>query len=311
MKRFLPLILFLVYCFQLTAQKACFIKGSFIAAFYSKHDQKIKLVNTFTDQVFSWFTYTGPEPVMWFADNVLVVLDNTNVTLFNFQNNSKTKYILKGKLIPNTILEIVDRDGAVIITQLVSQQQIAYLQKTEKMQLVAACMSGNEKKIVLQWKKNEQQYLNFYDVAETLQLKWQLNISNATETAFVLNLNGTHLAKWNGKETELIETGSQKAFQVISNNNRCLRFNSKDELICIDKQNQSASLYSKNKESVYKSSGSIWFTNRIVISPDKQESFIEWDESFVSDDLVMAIGFGTKCVALMKNGLVLLFFDQK
>ncbi len=311
MKRFLPLILFLVYCFQLTAQKACFIKGSFIAAFYSKHDQKIKLVNTFTDQVFSWFTYTGPEPVMWFADNVLVVLDNTNVTLFNFQNSEKTKYTIKGKLIPNTLLEIVDKDEAVIITHLVSQQQIAYLQKTEKMKLIAACMSGNEKKILLHWKKNEQQYLNFYEVAETLQPTWQLDISNATETAFVLNLNGTHLARWNGKETELIETGSQKAFHVISNNNRCLRFNSKDELICIDKQNQSASLYSKNKESVYKTAGSIWFTDRIVISPDKQESFIAWDESFVSDDLVMAIGFGTKCVALMKNGLVLLFFDQK
>lgn len=311
MKRFLTVILFLLYCFQLTAQKACFIKGSFIAAFYSQHDQKIKLVNTFTDQVFAWYTYTGPEPVMWFADNVLVVLDNTNVTLFNFQNNGKTKYTIKGKLIPNTLLEIVDKEEAVTVLHLVSQQQIAYLPKIEKIQLIAACMSGNEKKIVIHWKNNERQFLQFYEVAETLQSKWQLDISNATETAFILNLNGNHLARWNGKETELIETGSQKTLQTIGNNNRCLRFTTKDELICIDEKKQSTSIYSNKKESVYKSTGSRWYSDRIVISPDKQESFIQWDESCVSDDLAMTIGFGSKCVALSKNGLVLLFFDQK
>lgn len=311
MKRFLLIILLLFYSFQLTAQKACFIKGSFIAAFYSKHDQKIKLVNTFTNQVFSWFTYTGPEPVMWFADNVLVVPDNTNVTLFNFQNNSKTKYTIKGKLIPNTLLEIVDKDEAVTVTHLLLQQQIASLPKTEKMQLVAASMSGNEKKIVLHWKKDKQELLSFYEVAETLQLKWQLDISNATALVFILNINGDHLARWNGKETELIETGSQKIVQVIGNNYRCLRFNSKDELICITQPDEGTSLYVKNKDNVYKLKVSMWYKDRTVISPDKQESFIEWEESCVSDDLVMAIGFGSKCVALMKNGLVLLFFDQK
>ena len=57
-----------------------------MAAFYSQHDQKIKLVNTFTNQVFYWYEYKGPEPIMWFTDNLLVVIDNSNVAVSNLQS---------------------------------------------------------------------------------------------------------------------------------------------------------------------------------------------------------------------------------
>lgn len=311
MNRFLPVILFLFYCFQLSAQKACFIKGSFIAAFYSKHDQKIKFVNTFTNQVFYWYEYKGSEPVMWFANNLLLAIDKKNVIVSNFQTGKKNQYAITGKLIPNTLLQLIESDEAISISHIVTQKQMTYFQKPAGLQYVSAIMSGNEKKISIHWKKDDRQFLCFYEVVDTLQLKWQLDISGNSNTSFILNLNGNHLAKWNGKETELIETGSQKTLQIIGNNNRCLRFNTKDELICVDEQNQSTSLYSKNKESVYKSAGSMWYKDRIVISPDNQESFIAWDESCVSDDLDMTIGFGSKCVALLKNGLVFLFFDQK
>lgn len=311
MKRLLPILLLLFYCFQLSAQKACFIKGSFIAAFYSKHDQKIKFVNTFTNQVFYWYEYKGSEPVMWFANNLLLAVDKKNVIVSNFQTGKKNQYTITGKLIPNTLLQLIESDEAISISHIVTQKQMTYFQKPAGLQYVSASMSGNEKKISIHWKKDDRQFLCFYEVVDTLQLKWQLDISGNSNTSFILNLNGHHLAKWNGKETELIETGSQKTLQIIGNNNRCLRFNTKDELICVDEQNQSTSLYSKNKDSVYKSAGSMWYKDRIVISPDKQESFIEWDESCVSDDLAMTIGFGSKCVALLKNGLVFLFFDQR
>lgn len=311
MKRFLPLITLFLSGFQLSAQKACFIKGSFIAAFYSQHDQKIKFANTFTNQVFYWYNYSGPEPVMWFADNLLVVIENNIVTVSSFQTNKKNQYTITGKLIPNTLLQLIESNDAIIITHIITQKQVAYSVKTRGFQYVSANMSGNEKKMIICWKKEAHQFLCFYEVADTLQLKWQQDISDATENVFALNTNGNHYAKWNGKETGVFETDSNTLLQNLKNSYRCLRFNTKDELICINQPDQGTSLYAKNKDNVYKSKTTMWYKDRTVISPDKQESFIEWDESCVSDDLDMTIGFGSKCVALLKNGLVFLFFDQR
>ncbi len=193
MNRFLPVILLLFYCFQLSAQKACFIKGSFIAAFYSKHDQKIKFVNTFTNQVFYWYEYKGSEPVMWFANNLLLAIDKKNVIVSNFQTGKKNQYAITGKLIPNTLLQLIESDEAISISHIVTQKQITYFQKPAGLQYVSAIMSGNEKKIIIHWKKEDRQFLCFYEVVDTLQLKWQLHISGNSNTSFILNLNGNHL----------------------------------------------------------------------------------------------------------------------
>lgn len=310
MKRFLPL-LFLCLSFQLTAQKACFIKGGFMAAFYSQHDQKIKLVNTFTNQVFYWYEYKGPEPMMWFADNLLVVIDNSNVAVSNFQTGKKENYTLAGKPIPNTLFQLMETDGAISITHIITQKQSAYLQKPAGARYVAAAISNNQECLAIHWKKEDRQLMCVYNITDTLQTIWQQEASGNNELAFVLNNNGDHIAIWNGKETVLIETTTGKELQTIKNPYRCLRFTPKDELICTNKSNQSASLYTKNKEGLYKSTFSNWFKNGNFLSSDRQEAYIEWDESFVSDDLLIAIGFGQKAVALFKNGPAFLFFNQK
>lgn len=282
-----------------------------MAAFYSRHDQKIKLVNTFTNQVFYWYEYKGAEPVMWFNENLLVVIDNNKVALSNFQTGKKESYLLTGTPIPNTLLQINETEESISITHIVTQKQKAFLPKASGLHYVAASVSNNEKCIAIHWKKQNEQLLSIYNIADTLQLKWQQKKPADNELFVALNNNGDHAAIWNGKETVLIETTTGNELQTIKNPYRCLRFTPKDELICTNKSNQSAALYTKNKDGLYKSTSSAWFKNGNFLSPDKQEEYIEWDETIVSDDLLIAIGFGQKAVALYKNGPAFLFFTQK
>ncbi len=100
MKQFLLFLSVFFFGLPLSAQKACFIKGSFIAAVYTEPDHKIKFLNTFTNQVFSSFEYSDAEPQMWFAENQLVVISGKQMTVAVFKTHKNISMQLRVSQFP-------------------------------------------------------------------------------------------------------------------------------------------------------------------------------------------------------------------
>ncbi len=198
-----------------------------------------------------------------------------------------------------------------MIKQISTQKNTGFLTGKDSMTALAIAFSNSGKKTCIAWKKENKDILACYTIADTLTALWQLDITGTKETALALNQDGSLLAMWNGKSTTIISTATGNLEQTINENFRSIRFTVKDELICINNQNQSASLFSKTKSGQFKYATSTWFKDGKFLYADNREEFIEWEEETVSDDLTMAIGFSSNAFALYKNGRAFLFFTEK
>lgn len=309
----IPLILFLFYCCCLNskngyAQKATFINGNFVAAFYSEHDKQVKFVNTFTTQAFAWFTYSGSEPKMWFIGSQLLVVNEKEAVVSGLENNNIKKYILTGKSIQNTLWQWSENDSAVFITNITTQKIISKLVKEGNKKIVDITVSSNEKNALITYSISTQLLLCFYTIAETPVLIWQKEINTKEVIIPVLNNTGNLIAVWNGYETTLLSSTDGSSIQTISDQYQVLRFTAKDELICINRENPKAALLTKTKTNQFKIKEIATFKNGLFVHPNGKEFTIEWNIQYVSDDLTMCIGFGDKVVGLYKNGPTFLFF---
>lgn len=309
----LLLKLFLIFncCFSNNnthAQKASFINGNFIVAFYSEHDKQVKFVNTNTTQAFAWFTYTSAEPKMWFVGSQLIVINEQEAIVSGLSNNSVKKYALTGKPILNTMWQWSETESAVLITHISTQKQIAKLIKEGNQKVVDITVSGDEKKAMVFYKKGTQVLLSFYTIAEAPVLIWQKEISAKENLILNLNNTGNLIAVWDGSVTTLLSTTDGSILQTIGDQYQVLRFTAKDELICINLASPKAALFTKPKSNQFKIKEVATFISGLFVHPNGKESTLEWNIQYVSDDLTMCIGFGDKVVGLYKNGPTFLFF---
>lgn len=312
MNKPLILILFLFNCglnsLKSYAQKAAFINGNFIAAFYSEHDQQVKFVNTYTTQAFAWFTYTGSEPKMWFVGSQLIVINEKEATVSGLESNNIKKYTLTGKPIQNTMWQWSENDSMVLITNITTQKQTAKLLKEDNKKIVDIAVSGDEKKALITYSTGTQTFLSFYSIAEISLLIWQKEINTNKNLLLTLNNTGNLLAVWDGSVTTLLSSANGSIVQTIGDQYQVLRFTAKDELICINPSNSKVALHTKAKSNEFKIKEVALFKSGLFVHPSGKESTLEWDMQYVSDDLTMAIGFGQKVVGLYKSGPTFLFF---
>jgi hypothetical protein len=306
MKKGLFLVCFFTAVFS-TAQKAAFINGGFIAAVYSPHDQKIKFINTYTNQAFSSYDYKGGEPQLWFAGVELVIINNETATITSFQKDEKITYPLRGKTIYGTAAAIVESGDTIIIKHISMLKEFGRLQRKTGATIAAAATSSDEKRICIAWKKESETVLTCYEINSGTVL-WETVTDNYTAPEIFMNKNGSLLATWNGKSTALLDGATGKSLQQFENDQRCIRITQKDEIICSNPGAAIVTLFTKNKSGTYKQTESIRLNRTRTNTPDGKEIVLDWDEKCVSDDLQMSIGFGTRVVALNKNGPVFLFF---
>ena len=309
----LPMIFFLIFscCFSNNntyAQKASFINGNFIVAFYSEHDKQVKFVNTYTTQAFAWFTYTGAEPKMWFVGSQLIVVNEKEAIVSGLESNNIKKYILTGMPIQNTMWQWSENDSMVLITNITTQKPITKLVKEGNKKINTIAVSGDEKKAVITYAIGTQLLLSFYTIAETPVLVWQKEISAKENLILAINNTGNLIAVWNGSVTTLLSSTDGSVVQTISDQYQVLRFTAKDELICINLTNPKAALLTKTKSNEFKIKEVVTFKSGLFVHPNGKESILEWNIQYISDDLTMAIGFGDKVVGLYKNGPTFLFF---
>ncbi len=308
MKQFAAILLAFIFIANAAAQKACFMPGGFIAAFYSEHDKKIKFINTYTNQSFAAFIYNDSEPVMWFAGTQLVVVNKNKVSVASFQKNEKTNHVVNGTAIKGTLLQIIETVDSLIIKQIVTDKQIAAIAKKEGGKLLAVAISADEKKLCIVLSGENEKNLSCYTMDASVTKLWQLPVADNYDYALNLSFKGDLLATGGGKKTELINTINGKTEQSINGDLLFLRFTSKDEFICINQSNRLVTLFAKNKSGVFKAVQSELYKQGIYPSQTGKEFPLTWEESSVSDDLSMVIGFGNGAVGLYKTGVVMLFF---
>jgi hypothetical protein len=309
----IQVILFLIFHCCLSnnntyAQKASFINGNFIVAFYSEHDKQVKFVNTYTTQAFAWFHYTGAEPKMWFVGSQLIVVNEKEAIVSGLESNNIKKYTLTGKPIQNTMWQWSENDSVIIITSIITEKQTAKLIKESNKKIIELVISSDEKKMLITSSQEAKQLLSFYTIAETPVLIWQNEISSKENLVLSLNSTGNLIAMWDGSVTTLLSTTDGSIVQTIGNQYQVLRFTAKDELICINLANPKAALFTKPKSNLFKIKGVATFKSGLFVHPNGKESILEWNIQYISDDLTMAIGFGDKVVGLYKNGPTFLFF---
>jgi hypothetical protein len=308
MKQLATIFLLFVCITNAAAQKACFMSGGFIAAFYSGHDQKIKFINTYTNQAFASFTFTDGEPTMWFAGTMLVAVHQNKAFVASFQKNEKTNHLLTGAAVQGTLLQYIETADSVIIQHIVTGLQVAAVPKKSNEQVVTATISNHEKTLCLVLSNQTEKTISCYSLNATATMLWQTPIGNSNEYTVQLSFKGNLLALWDGRKTDLINTANGTVEQTITSGLQLVRFTVKDELICINQNNRLVTLFAKNKSGMFKSVQSELFKAGIYPSQTGKEFPLVWEEVSVSDDLTMAIGFGTGAVGLYKNGVVLLFF---
>ncbi len=306
MKRLLLFTCIITALFS-TAQKAAFIHGGFIAAAYSQYDQRIKFINTYTNQVFASYECGNQEPRLWFAGIELMIVNTETVTVANFQKNEKTTYPLRGKPLYGTMAELIETADSVMVMHISLQKTYGSIIKKTGATVAAAVMSGDEKRVCIAWKKEDEIVLACYELYSSAIL-WETVIENSTAMELFMNNNGTLLVKWNGKSTELLDGTNGKFIQQLGNDQHCIRITQKDEIICANTTSEIVTLFSKNKNGIYKQTASIRMNRSRTNAPDGKEVVIDWDEKCVSDDLQMSISFGTRVIALNKNGPLFLFF---
>ncbi len=309
----LPVIFFLIFNCCLSnnstyAQKASFINGNFIVAFYSERDKQVKFVNTYTTQTFAWFHYSGAEPKMWFVGSQLIVVNEKEAIVSGLESNNMKKYTLTGKPIPNTAWQWSENDSMVLITNITTQKPITKLVKEGNKKINTIAVSGDEKKALITYAIGTQLLLNFYTIAETPVLVWQKDISAKEKLVLAMNNTGNLIALWNGSLTTLLSTTDGSILQTIGDQYQVLRFSAKDELICINLANPKVALFTKMKANQFKIKNTATFKSGLFVHPSGKESVLEWNIQYVSDDLTMAIGFGDKVVGLYKNGPTFLFY---
>jgi hypothetical protein len=290
------------------SQKVAFINGGFIAAAYSGYDQKVKLINTYTNQVFAWHPFKGADPDLWFAGTLLVVANNQTATAVNFQKNEKTEYTLKGKAVYGTLLELVE-DGDTILLKNITQQNIkTKLIKKSGEKILAYAVSGNEEKLILLVSNNGNSWLRAYDLKTSVQQVWEKEIKATVTGTLTINNSGSMLAFFDGSTAQLINTADGSLLHSENGTFHKLRFTSKDELLCMNTELLRVTLLGKNKKGDYKAVNTAIFKNGTYSSQQGKDVEIIWNPSSVSDDLTMVVGFGSNAVALYKNGPVMIFF---
>lgn len=290
------------------AQKACFMPGGFIAAFYSEHDQKIKFVNTYTNQAFSSFVYTDGEPELWFAGTQLVVLNQNKAMVASFQKNEKTNHVLSGTAIKGSLLQMIETADSLFIKQIVTGRQAAVIAKKEGSKVVSVAVSADEKKLCIILSAQNETTLSCYALDAAVTKLWELPLASNDDYTLNLSFKGDLLALWGGKKTELINAVTGTTQQTMGNDLQFVRFTVKDDFICINQSNNLVTLFAKNKNGVFKSVQSELYKQGIYPSQTGKQYSLTWEETSVSDDLTMAIGFGNGAVGLYKTGVVMLFF---
>jgi hypothetical protein len=308
MKQLIFALLLFLFVTTAVAQKACFMSGGFIAAFYSSHDKKIKFVNTYTNQAFASFVYTDGEPVMWFAGTMLVTVYQNKAMVSSFQKNEKTNHLLTGTPVFGTMLQYMETTDSVLIKHIVTNVQVAAIAKQPAEKIVTATISDDEKTICFVFSNQTEKSITCYTLTSTATKLWQLPIPGSKNYTAQLSFKGTLLALWDGKKTDIINALNGATEQTINSGLQFVRFTIKDELICMNQENRLVSLFVKNKNGVFKSTRSELYKQGIYPSHTGKEFPLVWEEASVSDDLTMAIGFGAGAVGLYKNGVVLLFF---
>jgi hypothetical protein len=308
MKQLAAILLSFVFIANAPAQKACFMSGGFIAAFYSEHDKKVKFINTYTNQAFASFIYTDGEPVMWFAGTMLVVVHQNNVFVASFQKNEQTNHTLTGKAVYGTLLQYIETTDSIIVQHIVTGVQVAAITKKPDEKIHSLSISAGERKLCLVLSNQTEKNLSCYTLDAAATKLWQVPLANTNDYTIHLSFKGDLLSLWDGKKTDLINTSSGTTEQTIGSGLQFVRFTVKDEFICINQNNQLVTLFAKNKNGVFKSVQSEQYKQGTYPSQTGKEFQLVWEEISASDDLTMAIGFGTGAVGLYKNGVVLLFF---
>lgn len=289
-------------------QRAAFINGGFIAAAYSAYDQKIKLINTYTNQVFAWQEFKGSTPDLWFAGTLVVVANNQTATVVNFQKNEKTDYPLKGKAVYGTLLELIEAGDSLLLKSINQQNTKAIITKKKEEKIPGCAVSGNEEKLIVLVNRNDKTLLRAYHLTSPVQQLWEKEIKTTTTGMLTLNNSGNMFAFFDGTELQLINTADGTLLHKESGTFHQLRFTAKDELLCINTELLRVTLLGKNKKGDFKAVTTAIFKNGSYTSAQGKDVEIIWDASSVSDDLIMVIGFGSNAVALYKNGPVMIFF---
>lgn len=290
------------------AQQAAFINGSFVAAFYSKHNNQVKFVNTYTNQVFSWYSYSGETPRLWFAGVELVIANNETVTVASFQKNQKTVYSLRGKPIAGTLLELIETTDSILIKHIVYKKLYAAIAKQpgEKTEAVAA--AGNEKKLAIAVSNDGKQKLQMYSIDVPAALLWEKEIKPVVQNSLLVANNGDIVAMYDGAVSSVLNGADGAPLYTVADAFRCLRFTATNELICVNTELQKAALFAKTKNNQLKTINTLSLKDGLYTGAEGKEVTIEWNMNYVSDDLTMAIGFGANVAGLYKNGPVFLFF---
>jgi hypothetical protein len=290
------------------SQKAAFINGGFIVAAYSEYDQKTKLINTYTNQIFAWYEHKGGNPDLWFAGNLLIVADNQTVTVVNFQKNEKTNYPLTGKPVYGTILELIEKDDTLLLKNILQKNIKAKITKKKEEKILACAVSGNEEKLILLVNSNSKNLLKAYDLRTSSQPLWEKEVTATVKGKLTINNNGSMFAFFDGTAAQLINTADGSLLHSENGTFHTLRFSSKDELICMNADLLRITLLGKSKKGDYKAINTAIFKNGPYTSQQGKDVQVDWEIASVSDDLTMLIGFGSNAVALYKNGPVLIFF---
>jgi hypothetical protein len=289
-------------------QKAAFINGGFIAAAYSEYDQKTKLINTYTNQIFAWYEHKGSNPDLWFAGTLLIVADNQTATVVNFQKNEKTNYPLTGKPVYGTILELIETGDTLLLKSILQKNIKAKITKKKEEKILACAVSGNEEKLILLLTAKGNTWLKAYDLTSSAMQLWEKEVTATVKGKLTINNNGSMFAFFDGTAAQLINTADGSLLHSENGTFHTLRFTSKDELICINSELLRITLLGKSKKGDYKAINTAIFKNGPYTSQQGKDVQVDWEIASVSDDLTMLIGFGSNAVALYKNGPVLIFF---